>query len=127
MNHQEKWIEEHRLNRHPILQAIHDACQAVEACGASVALTHAVTKVGDLHKMAVALLNERDAGTPVSLIEQRDAAMNALRTVRDMAVQIIGESEQVLRGQSDETPLSELGYPTDAEIAALLAQEGGGK
>lgn len=87
MNHQEKWIEEHRLNRHPILQAIHDACQAVEACGASVELTNAVTKVGDLHNMVVELLNQRD------------------------------------EAWAREPALSELGDPTDAQIAAVLAHE----
>jgi hypothetical protein len=46
------------LSRHPIMRAIYDACQAVEACGASVALTAAVTAVGNITPHAERLLDE---------------------------------------------------------------------
>lgn len=38
------------ISRHPLLQQAYDVCQAIEACGASVRLTHAVCKASDLLK-----------------------------------------------------------------------------
>lgn len=45
------------ITRHPLLQQAYDVCQAIEQCGASVQLTHAVTK-------ASALLAELDKRIP---------------------------------------------------------------
>ena len=36
------------ITRHPLIQQAYDVCQAIEACGASVELTNAVTKASDL-------------------------------------------------------------------------------
>lgn len=36
------------ITRHPLIQQAYDVCQAIEACGASVPLTNAVSKAGDL-------------------------------------------------------------------------------
>lgn len=56
------------LSRHPIIQAIHDACLAIEKCGASPELTHAVTLVAALKEQAHCLLDKLDSasiGLPV--------------------------------------------------------------
>ncbi|UZD96259.1 DUF2829 domain-containing protein [Pseudomonas corrugata] len=36
------------ITRHPLLQQAYDVCQAIEQCGASVPLTHVVTKASTL-------------------------------------------------------------------------------
>lgn len=47
------------ITRHPLLQQAYDVCHAIEQCGASTQLTHAVTK-------ASALLAELDKRIPDS-------------------------------------------------------------
>jgi len=49
------------INRDPLLRAIYDAAQAVEACGASEALTAAVMAVTAIYQHANRVLDERDA------------------------------------------------------------------
>lgn len=52
-----------QLNQHPILQQAYDVIQAIEACGASVELTHAVILAGKLLE---------DISGLVDRIEQRE-------------------------------------------------------
>jgi hypothetical protein len=47
--------------RTPIIRAIYDVMQAIEQCGASEKLTHAVTLAGALMEPTRVLLEERDA------------------------------------------------------------------
>lgn len=49
------------ISRDPLLRAIYDAAQAVEACGASEALTAAVIAVTAIYQHAERVLDERDA------------------------------------------------------------------
>lgn len=49
------------INRDPLLRAIYDAAQAVEACGASEALTAAVMAVTAIYQHAERVLDARDA------------------------------------------------------------------
>lgn len=46
------------LNKHPVLWDIYRACQLIEACGASEALTKAVAAVSDLLPKVEALVDE---------------------------------------------------------------------
>lgn len=67
------------LSRHPIIQAIHDACLAVEKCGASPELTHAVTLVAALKEQAHCLLDivAGKDGYPCT-IEEADFSANTV-------------------------------------------------
>ena len=50
-----------RLDRHPILLQAYDVCQAIEDCGASEELTHAVILAGELMDSIDALLDENES------------------------------------------------------------------
>ena len=71
------------INRDPLLRVIYDAAQAIEACGASEALTAAVMAVTEIYQHAERVLDDRDAlhaefdGTRAELAQaraERDAA-----------------------------------------------------
>lgn len=57
----EQAIQRVMLTRHPILRAIHDVMQAIEACGASPELTRAVILAGRLSEPAATILDAHDA------------------------------------------------------------------
>ncbi len=57
------------LSRHPIIQAIHDACLAVEKCGASPELTEAVCMVAALKDQAHALLDQIPAAIALPVMD----------------------------------------------------------
>lgn len=57
------------LSRHPIIQAIHDACLAVEKCGASPELTNAVCMVAALKDQAHALLDQIPAAIALPVLD----------------------------------------------------------
>ncbi len=63
-----------RLDRDPLLRAIYDATQAVEACGASEALTAAVMAVTAIYQHADRVLDERDEAIRRAETEARCAA-----------------------------------------------------
>jgi len=91
------WMARISLNRHPLLRGIHDACQAVEVCGASTALTSAVTKVGDLMEPARVLLDERDSLR--AEVAQARAERDEARTALDGWVKWASTSRCIYCGQ----------------------------
>ncbi|WP_060538576.1 crAss001_48 related protein [Pseudomonas sp. NBRC 111125] len=51
------------ITRHPLIQQAYDVCQAIEACGASVELTNAVTKASNLMRAIDDFIPVLPAGT----------------------------------------------------------------
>lgn len=84
------------ISRHPLLKQAYDVCQAIEQCGASVQLTHAVGKasalLGAIDKY---LIDER--GIAVLAAIQGEAASFAL----DPLEQAIESTARVMRDEHE--------------------------
>lgn len=61
-----------QLSKHPILWQIYEACQAIEDCGASEALTKAVTLTGGISDPVEALVDDRDAAIKARDCSQKE-------------------------------------------------------
>ncbi|MFJ5297484.1 hypothetical protein ACIQAL_13275 [Pseudomonas sp. NPDC088368] len=58
------------ISRHPLLKQAYDVCQAIEQCGASVQLTHAVCKAGDLLRAIDEHLHPRQTADEIEYFSQ---------------------------------------------------------
>ncbi|MFJ3487741.1 hypothetical protein ACIPL1_30590 [Pseudomonas sp. NPDC090202] len=58
------------ISRHPLLQQAYDVCQAIEQCGASVQLTHAVCKASDLLRAIDEHLHPRQTADEIEYFSQ---------------------------------------------------------
>lgn len=86
------------INRDPLLRAIYDAAQTIEACGASEALTAAVMAVTAIHQHAERVLDERDAA--IGREEALREALDALLEVAEQSVDTRQCSLGILRAMN---------------------------
>ena len=113
------------INRDPLLRAIYDATQAVEACGCSEALTAAVTAVTALYQHANRVLDERDAARARVEAAERDAELlDWLSThPREATIRIGGDMQPAIFWGISAAPGTDMRAAIDAARAEEESDE----
>lgn len=114
------------ISRHPLLKQAYDVCQAIEKCGASVQLTHAVMQASDLMRAVDAHLLAQPAPAKVEAIQGE-----AMSFMLDPLEQAIESTARIMRDEREDSvmmhtmvsdePLSDLYRRMSTHLDALLA------